>query len=178
MDELKEIRKEDKEAKKEDKKKSSLDKLKKTYEEYKKKYDLPEFRELNENFEIEGIDSEDTEVLLKIIRKHLTEKMFYILRTLETFLNPSNAPMFVFTMIKSFSESEKELIQELYKRIAKHEIEAFGLEAKYDEKKEAEFIKKAYLEWKTVSDDLLLVYKSMKENFDKESKKSTKSYFG
>jgi hypothetical protein len=154
-----------------------LKKIKELYEDKRKKYSLPEFKSLNENFEIENLE-EESELILKQIRKHMTEKIFYILRTLEAFMNPSNAPMFVFNVLKSFSEGEKELVQELYKKLAKYEIEAFGMEAIYDEKKEADFIKKVSEEWKSISEDLIVLYKAMKENHDKDSKKSPRSYFG
>jgi len=155
----------------------NLKKIKELYENYRKKYSLPDFKFMNDNFEIENV-TEDTELFLKQVRKHMTEKVFFILRTLETFMNPSNAPMFVFNVLKGFSESEKELVQEIYKKLAKYEIEAFGMEAVYEEKKEAEFIKKVASDWKSVSEDLIVLYNSMKSNHEKDSKKSTKSYFG
>lgn len=160
------------------KREANIRKLKDNYELYRKKYGFMDFKFINDNFEIENIDSEETELFLKQIRKHMTEKIFYILRTLETFMNPQNAPMFIFNIIKYFSESEKELIQELYKKMAKYEIHAFGLEAVYDEKREADFIKKVSLEWKEISVDLDKLYIAMMGNHEKDSKKTTKSYFG
>ncbi len=155
-----------------------LKKIKINYEIFHKKYGLPEFSFMNENFEIENIDSEETELFLKRMRKHITEKIFYILRTLEVFLNAQNAPMYMFNIIKSMTSTEKEHITELYKRLAKYEIEAFGLEAKYDEKKEAEFIKKFSIDWKDASEDLIQIYEFMKEGYNKQGKKENKSYLG
>ena len=86
--------------------------------------------------------------------------------------------MFIFNIIKLFSEADKESIQELYKKLGKYEIEAFGLEAVYDEKKEAEFVRKLAEDWKEISSDLNKLYVSMKANHDKDGKKSSKSYFG
>lgn len=166
------------ESKKQEKKKCNLHQLKEEYAKFDKVYGLPEFSKLNQEFEIEGTSVEDTEILLKVIRKHLTEKIFYVLRTLEAFLNPSNAPMFVFNMIKSFSETEKETVKKLYGQLARYEIDAFGLEAEYNEKKEADFIKKVFAEWKGISEELKEIHKFMLENYDKADKKQTKSYFG
>lgn len=154
-----------------------IESLKANYDLLKKKYSLPEFKFLNENFEIENIDPE-SEIILKAIRKHVTEKVFYVLRSLETFMNPSNAPMFIFDIIKMLSESEKELIKNLYNRIVVYEVEAFGLEAEYDEKNEAEFIKRVSLDWKDISLDLKKIYSAMKISDTREAKKSEKSYFG
>lgn len=154
-----------------------IEQLKANYEPIRKKYSLPEFKFLNENFEIENIDPE-SEIILKVIRKHVTEKVFYVLRSLETFMNPTNAPMFIFDIIKGLSESEKELIRTLYNRIVVYEVEAFGLEAEYDEKNEAEFIKMVSAAWKDISTDLKKIYSAMKIESPRESKKSEKSYFG
>ena len=78
-------------AEKEKKDESSLNKLKNSYNSLKSKYNLPEFKVLNENFEIEGLSGDETDILLKKIRKQLMEKVFFNIRTLETFLNPSRS---------------------------------------------------------------------------------------
>ncbi len=155
-----------------------LRQLKAEYDKVKSKYGLPEFSFMNENFEIENIESQNTELLLKIIRKHMTEKIFYILRSLEIFLNAQNAPLFMFDIIKAMTAPEKEHIRELYKKMARYEIDAFGLEAKYDEKKEAEFIKKFCTDWKDISEDLIKIQSFMKEGYRKHEKKQDKSYVG
>lgn len=160
------------------KKSGNLKKLKDHYEIIRKKYNLPEFKFMNENFEIENIGVEETELFIKMIRKHVTEKIFFVLRGLEVFINPQNAPLFMFEIIKSFGESEKNLVKALYKKIAKYEIEAFGLEAAYNEQKEAEFVKRLTDDWKEISEDLIIIYGSMKQGHEHESKKTHKSYFG
>ena len=163
---------------KEKPKEHNIKKLKDRYEELKKKYSLPEFSFMNNNFEIENIEIEETELFAKMIRKHMTEKIFFVLRSLEMFINPQSAPMFIMNIIKQLSETEKATIKELYQKIARYEIEAFGLETEYDEKKEVEFIKKLAEDWKSISEDMKVIYRAMKENHEKEFKKSNKSYFG
>ena len=156
---------------------TNLEKLKKSYEALKKKHKLPNFKYLNENFEIELI-SEETDILLKRIRKQIMEKVFWNLRTLETFINPQSAPIFIFSIIKSFSQQDKDLVGSLYKKLAEFEVEAFGLEAVYDEKAEAALIRRIVDSWKDVSTDLNKLYESMKKNYNLEFKKQSKSYFG
>ena len=155
-----------------------LKKLKESYSFLEKKYNLPEFKFLNENFEIEQISSEDTELLLKRIRKQMTEKISSGLRALEMFLNPQNSPLFIFNILKSFSQSDKELIQELYKKFSWFEIEAFGLENSYNEEKEAQFIRDVSKEWKEISYDFNKLYETMKIGHKQDSKKNEKSYLG
>ena len=133
---------------------------------------------MNHNFEIETIPSEDTELFLKRIRKNMTEKISSGLRAMEMFLNPQPSPIFIFKIIKSFSSSDKDTVAELYHQFAGLEIEAFGLENFYDEKKEAEFIKKVADEWPEISKGLDKIYKVMKSGHKNESKNQEKSYFG
>lgn len=155
-----------------------LERLKSDYNALQKKYCLPDFNFLNQNFDIEILAEDESEILLKRIRKNITEKISSGLRALEMFLNPQNAPVFIFKVIKTFSSTDKIIIESLYHKFAEYEIEAFGLENSYDEKKEAEFIKNVCADWKETSEDFDRIYKSMKANFKKEVKKSDKSYLG
>lgn len=155
----------------------NVQKLKEKYNPLKKRYSLPEFEFLNENFEIERIEPE-SEILLKVIRKHIAEKIFFVLRSLELFINPQNAPVFIFKIIKLMNEEEKEAVRLLYDKVSGFEIESFGLEADYDEKKEAEFIKSFSKEWKVISEGLKKLYKSMRDNHQKDLKKQSRSYYG
>jgi hypothetical protein len=156
----------------------SLPEFKKTYEQLRKKYNLPEYSFLNENFEIEILCELETELLLKRIRKQLTDKISSGLRITEMLINPQNGPMFIFNVVRSFNVDDKSLVNELYKKFAEFEIEAFSLETKYDEKKEAEFIRTVCKEWPEISENLEKINKSMKIGFKKDLKANEKSYFG
>jgi len=159
-------------------KENNLEKLKKDYEKVKSKYSLPSFQFMNENFEIESIAEEDTELLIKRVRKNVRDKIHAMTSVFETFINPTSAPMFVFNVIKGFNNGEKEIIEKLYKKFAELEIDAFNLEVKYDEKAEAEYVKKVCELWKSSEKDLNKIYESMKSSYGLETKKSEKSYFG
>jgi len=154
---------------------SNVEKLKVKYKPLMKKYSLPDFKTLNENFEI-GLVSEDTDLILKRVRKQMMEKVFGIIRTLETFLNPQNAPIFVFNIIKLFSQEDKERISKIYEQLSSYEVDSFGLEIEYSEDHEAELIKVISKDWVDVQKGLVLVYKAMGSK--KESKKEDKGYFG
>ena len=156
----------------------SLPQFKQTYEFFRKKYSLPEYEFMNETFEIEILCEIETELFLKRIRKQVAEKISAGLRTLEMFLNAQNAPLFVFNIIKSFDASDKEVINGLYRMFAEFEIEAFSLENKYDEKKEAEFIKKVCSKWQNITEDMSKINEAMFIGFKKDPKSNEKSYFG
>jgi len=167
-----------KDLKEHSKEHTDLQKFRKEYQLLQEKYKLPELKFLNDNFEIENIFVEGSELFIKRIRKQMTEKISSGLRALEMLMNPQNTPVFIFNIIKSFSASDKENVRELYKKFTEFEIEAFGLENLYDEKKEVEFIKKVAGEWKEISESLNKLYQAMKSGHKQDSKKDEKSYFG
>ncbi|MBI2044012.1 hypothetical protein HYT24_01475 [Candidatus Pacearchaeota archaeon] len=163
---------------KQDKKEKSIDKLKVNYTKLQKKYSLPSFDDLNEEFSIEKVADHETEYLLREVRRMVAEKVFNYLRTVETLINPTNAPMFVFSIVKSLKENDKKTLTDIYKELAKNELELIKLDLKYSEEKEAEFIKKAYKVWEKNSKILLGIIDSVEKNWDAKSELSGKSYFG
>ncbi|MBI5149112.1 hypothetical protein HZA33_05520 [Candidatus Pacearchaeota archaeon] len=157
---------------------SCLEKLKQDYVKLKSKYRLPEFDKLNRDFEVEKVSERETDYLLRELRKVIAEKEIAVLRFLEMLLNPSNAPFFIFTVIKNLSASDKKVIEKIYSAICEFEISAVALDLIYDEKKEAEFIKNAVKKWDSMQDDLEefsdLIYRAYKAS----GEKSKKDYFG
>lgn len=156
----------------------SIKTLKEDYKKIQNKYNLPEYQFLNENFEIEVLAGEETELLIKKVRKQILEKISSALRALELFLNPQNAPVFIFSVIKAFSKTDKEMIEQLYHIFSEFEILAFGLENNYNEEKEADFINKVCKVWPDVVADFDRIFNSMRVNYKKDSKKNDKSYLG
>jgi hypothetical protein len=122
---------------------SGLDDLRNKYNDFKERYNLPEFSDLNRLFDVEEIDS-DTEFLLRRIRRVISEKIAGYLRFVEIVLNPSNAPMFFFKLIKKLEEEDKVVLTEIYETLGKFEFELIALDISYSEEKEVEFIKKIF----------------------------------
>jgi len=159
-------------------KESSLEELKKDYEKLRGKYSLPSFRELNEEFDIEKAEEHETECLLREIRKLVMEKTIAYLRLIEMLLNPSNAPMFFFVLVKGLTSQDKRLLEKLYDKLGSFEIEILELDCDYSEKKEAEFIKKLVGEWPSVKEDMLKLTEILRRNWNQKSSKSERGYFG
>lgn len=158
--------------------KNNLLDFKANYQKLKVKYSLPEYAFLNEHFEIELLCEVETDLLLRRIRKQINDKISANLRAMETLLNPQNAPMFIFSIVKSFSSDDKELISKMYKKFVEMEVEAFGLENCYNEKKEADYINKICKEWTSIAEDVDKIFLSMQKVSKSETKTSEKSYFG
>lgn len=155
-----------------------IDELKRGYELLRSKYGLPEFKFLNENFEIEDLSDTETDLLLRKIRKQMFEKINGVMRMLETFTNPSNAPMFLLNIMKGFGEDEKKTIEAIYKQLTPYAVDSFNLEIRYNEKKEADMINKISGDWPKLCEGMDKIYLSMKSGSEKEAGKKEKSYFG
>jgi len=161
-----------------EKEKSNLETFKQEYKKFRKKYALPEFKSLNEDFDIARISDIETETILRDIRKTIVDKILSYLRFLEMFLNPSQNQMFFFILIKSLEGADKKLIEELYGKLGKMEIEVIWLDNQYDEKKEAEFINKTYKEWQEIKKDMDKLIDSFKRSWKKKIGKKRENYFG
>lgn len=158
--------------------KNSLSELRQEYDKFKEKYELPEFSKLNQIFDVEDIDIE-TEFFLRKIRRVVSERISGYLRFVEIILNPSNAPMFFFKLIKKLEEEDKKQLSEVYDILGKCEIEIIALDLDYSEKKEAEFIKKIFdVLNEDISKRILVVVKKMGNGKEEVEKVEIRSYFG
>lgn len=157
---------------------SNLEQLKKDYLELQGKYNLPSFDELNKDFNIEKSTENETDYLIREVRRYMGDKLQNYLRFIETILNPSNASMFIFSMVKTLSKDDKVRLSGIYKKLAKEQLDILELELIFSEEKEAEFIKNFYNVWNKVKNDLGDVMKIIKNNWDKEVVKGKNGYFG
>jgi hypothetical protein len=155
-----------------------LEKLKKDYLKSQKKYSLPDFNELNRYFEIERIADHETDFLLRELRKAITEKATAFIRFIEILINPSNAPLFMFSIIKNIDPSGKKTIEKIYERLCGFEISAIRLDLGYNEKEEADFIKKSIKLWKESDDELKELVRIIETACKTSSNKKEKDYFG
>ena len=159
-------------------KEKSLDKLKEKYSEIQKKFGLPDFDELNREFQIEKISIEETDYLVREIRKFLADKFSNYMRFVEALLNPSNSPLFVFSIVKSLNVEDKESLQEVYKKFAKIEVDLVEIDLDFSEEKEVEFIKESYKIWKSIKKSLLEIVEVVRKNWDNKFEGNTRGYFG
>ena len=160
------------------KEESKLAKLKENYKVIEKRYDLPSFEKLNEDFQIEKAAELETDILIREVRKFIADKLAGYMRFVEALLNPVNAPMFVFSIIKSLGVEEKKKLTDVYKKLTKNEIRLIELDVKFSEEKEAEFIKESYKMWQEIKEDILEIMGAIKKNWDNKFEVNGKSYFG
>jgi hypothetical protein len=155
-----------------------LKKLKDDYQEFQGKYSLPNFEQLNQDFQIEKIAESETDFLLREVRKYITDKFFNYLRFIESLINPTNSPMFVFAIAKTLGVKDKEKLVEIYKKITKIEIDFIDLDLNYSEDKEADSIKNYFKLWNETKKELSEIVEVMKKNLDNKTEDNGKGYFG
>lgn len=156
----------------------SLEELKKKYEKIRQKHNLPSFNDMNQDFDIEKLQEKDTETLTREIRRAMAEKNVAYLKFVEMFMNPSTAPMFFLALVKSLDSKERKLLEELYMELGKFEIKSISLDNKYDEKKDADFIKQFYKNWQEIKEKFARILKDIEESWDKKIEKKEKGYLG
>jgi len=159
------------------KEESNIENLKKSYKKIKEKYSLPDFNELNKEFSIEKISEIETDFLIREIRRYISEKFSNYLRFIELLLNPTNAPMFVFSITNKIQNEDRKKLTDLYKRLSKIEVELIELDLEYDDKREAQFIIDAYNTWQEIKVELQYIVKVIKENWENKNN-NDRNYFG
>lgn len=160
------------------KEKNDLKELKDTYKKIQKSYGLPDFEKLNEDFSIEKLSDIESDFLVREIRKLVADKILNLLRMVETIINPSNAPMVVFSIVKTLNEADKKKLADIYNKLAKKEVEVILLDIEFSEKREAEYIKTSHKEWQEIKKELTSIFENIKNKWDDKVEKNNKGYFG
>jgi hypothetical protein len=153
-----------------------LKNLKAEYDKLQKKYNMPLFAELNGAFEIEKIDRE-SDILLRLVRKIMIEKIVNLLSLSEIFLTPNNIPRMYLTYLKMMTAEDKKQVTEIYDGLSKLVIETMPLEMEYNEKAEAEVISKMYNKWSELKPQIKLFFVRLGSPIQKSQGKE-RSYFG
>jgi len=157
---------------------NELEILKKEYSELRDKYDLPEFSQLNEDFQIEKISENETDFIIREVRRYMADKFSNYMRFIETLLNPTNVPLFVFSITKSLKSEDRKSLTEIYKKLTKFQIEIIKLDIDYKLEDEIEFIKKADEEWREIKTNFAEIIKNIEKNLDAKTETNNKGYFG
>ncbi len=148
----------------------------KDYEIFRKKYSLPNFEELDLEFDLHCID--DTRFLLKEIRVKIEEKADNTALMMEEILQPDTKVSNLYES-RVFSESEKEQLFRIFRKLMKIKKKAVYLMLANNEKDDAEFIKEALSEWLGIKKELSPFMKKLISAWETESDaKEELSYFG
>lgn len=157
---------------------SDLKNLKEKYKIFQEKYFLPDFEELNREFSIEKIAETETDFLIREIVKLIGEKISNYMHFVEAVLNPVNSPIFIFSIIKTLGEEEKRKFNEIYKELAKIQVQLIELDVNFSVENGADFINEVTGKWKKLKENFIEIIKKIKSNWDSKSESNSKAYFG
>ena len=157
---------------------NKLEKLKEKYETIRRKHGLPEFKELNEDFQVDKISEAETEILIREVRKHMSDKIFNYMRFIEGLLNPVNAPMFTLSIVKLLGPEERKKLGDIYKEMMKSEVVFIRLDLEFSEVGEAKFIKDSFKLWQGIKKDLVGILDKIDAKWDNKAEVDSKGYFG
>jgi len=136
------------------------------YKELKIKYVLPEYKELDFEFEID----EDAKFILREIRRKINSKVHAYLDIIQGVLQPETSDFTQMYEMNFVSESKKLKLLKFYKKLMKISRWSDEIAMTFNEEQEATFIKKIYSEWTSIKEEMLKLIKTMKESWDKELK--------
>ena len=142
------------------------------------KHKLPNFNELDREFEISSANIKDKNFLLRNIRRRINDKVIFYCRLIEGLIYPSTNNIINMFELKSFNEQEKENISKFYKKLMQYERESLTLDVNPDEKKDFDYINKLWKDWQYFKKEMLKITEKMKASWEKEDKLVKDSYFG
>ena len=131
----------------------------------KKKFKLPDYKELNFEFDISSIESND--FVLRAIRKKIIEKIDSYTTILGDLLQP-DAGISSMHELNFVDEKVKQDIINLYSKMMTIKRESEKIEIYNDEKENADFINFVLVEWKNLKQKLLKTMTLLKESWKKE----------
>ncbi len=150
--------------------------FKKEYGKLAVKYKLPDFSELNRDFEIEKLDK-DTELMLKTIRKFMMEKVVNSINFLEMLINPINLPRMYLPYVRTMDGEDRKVIDKIYSRLSQLTLVSLELEVNSHDAAEVELIKKVFASWKELKQDFGRIITNIRNPREFVNKKE-RSYFG
>ena len=138
----------------------------KQYNELGKRHKLPEFKDIDFEFEIS--DLEETSFLLRAIIRRIAERLDFYTTMLEEILQPDTSNLYAMHEIKYFDDDEKKQMYELYAKLMNFNRQSIEVSLSHNEKDEAEFISNVLGKWKNLKNELLNLVKKMKDSWNTE----------
>lgn len=160
-----------------EKEKSNLSKLKEAYKRLTKDSTLPSFEDFNADFQIEKVSPEETMALEREMRKEISEKFSNYLKVIETLLQPANATLFIFSIIKKISKEDQSTLQKVYEDLSIKELETVELDLEYNKNKEIKFIEDAYKLWQEQKPKLMKIFSKLRNSKENKTTSSPVDYF-
>lgn len=139
-----------------------MEKIKEEYQKIAKLHKLPSFDSLNNEFEISDI--EESDFLLREIRRKIDEKMENFVKVLDPVLQPE-AVLCDMHECKALNDEEKKKAYDVYRKIMYFNRLSIETTINEDDKKTSAFIENVWKEWDNIKKDFLEVIIKLKESW-------------
>ena len=140
--------------------------IEKQYNELRKKHKLPEFKDMDFEFEIS--DLEETNFLLRAVIRRIAERLDFYSTMIEEILQPDTSNLYAMHETRYFDDDEKKQMYGLYTKLMNFNRQSIEVSLERNEKEEVEFINNLFNEWKTLKQELLRFVKKMKDSWKTE----------
>ena len=151
--------------------------IEKEYNNLCKRYKLPDFKEIDAEFEISDLES--TNFLLKNILRKIAENLEFYTGLINEVMQPDASSLSSMHETRFLTDSDKSDMYYLYKKMMKNHRAIIEAILKNNEKEEAEFLNRFFNDWKEIKKELINYLKKMKESWDKETSiEQDLGYFG
>jgi hypothetical protein len=150
--------------------------IKEAYAELKKKHkELPDFNELDNEFEISSVEDPS---ILRGIRRKITEKVDFYAGMIKDLLQPESDMTNMYEC-RVFGEDEKEEIYNVLKRLMFFSRLSAEVALKADEKEDVKFLSNFFGGWIKIKPNLMKIVSKIKNSWEKETElKEDLGYFG
>lgn len=155
-----------------------MEDIKGEYQKLSKKYKLPNYNDIDLDFEISTIEKKK-KFLLREIRRRILDKFDGIKEILESIIQPDANSFQSIYESRIFTEEERNIIYTIYKNLMIFIRKANIVSLRADEKEEVAFINDIFAEWQNLKPKLIKYFDKIKENWGKEtSVKEDLGYLG
>ena len=141
--------------------------IEKQYSELKKKFKLPDFKEIDFEFEIS--DLEETNFLIRAIMRRIAERLDFYTTIIEEIIQPDASNLYAMHESRFFEEDEKKIMYDFYKKLMNLSRCSVELSLEHNEKEESEFINNFIQEWKEIKKELVRYIKRLKDSWKTET---------
>ncbi len=153
--------------------------IKQEYERLKLKYNLPDYEELNREFELLYIQPiQEISFPMRFIRRRVSDRLVWVCNMIQTMLNPNPSSFINLQESKFFDAKDREKMTLLLKEFMQLERQTLILDFLGDEEKDAQLIKEIYKVWIKNKKEIINLAEKLKEGWKQETKQEKNHYFG
>lgn len=150
--------------------------VEKEYKNISSKYNLPEFNDLNKDFEISTL--ENKAFVLSAVRKRMNEKLIFFCKILENILYPTIQNPVTNYESSFFDEEIRKNLVKVHKQLLIFDRHSLSIDVNPNEQEDVDFINNLSKEWSYFKKELKKVVEIMQDSWKKENKEQGEGYFG